>query len=117
MEVVDAVTPLWRPGIGAQKALHFVCQIATAWKSVAVEEHGKRTVGHPTIGFQVELLRLAGRRRFHSRGQGLSSSYARRENAGSEVSAIDRLRLHFWCDAFSEVAAVSCRRFPSLPRV
>src|SRR5438874_10518149 len=94
VKVVDAVAPLWRPAVGGEEAFHFVREIIAAWKGVAVEKDRQRTVRHPAVGFQVQLVRRGCGRYFQFRGQGFSPSYARGENAGGEVSAVDRLHGH-----------------------
>ena len=61
VEVVDAVAPLRGPAVGGEEMLHGVGEgvrwIWAGWKGVTVEEDWQRTVGHPAVGLQVELLR------------------------------------------------------------
>jgi hypothetical protein len=95
VKVVDSVAPLWRPAVGSEEVFHFVREIIVCWKGVAVEQDGQRAVGHPPVGFEVELLRRGCWRCFQICSQGFPSSYARGEDTGGEVSAVDRFHDHW----------------------
>ena len=94
VKVVDAVAPLRRPEVGGEETLHCVGKVGAGWEGVAVVEDRQRAVGHPAIGLQMKLLRRGCRGCFGFGGQGFASSYARGEDAGGEVSAVDRLHTH-----------------------
>ena len=94
VEVVDAVAPLRGPTVGGEEVLHCVCEIVACWEGAAVEEDWQRAVRHPAVGLEVELLRRGCRSVSDLRGHGFASSYARGEDAGSEMSAVDRLHIH-----------------------
>jgi len=112
MEIVDSVAPLRRPLVGGEEVLHCFCEIVAGWKGVAVEEYRQRTVWHPAVGLEVELLR---RRRcgiFNFGRRSFSASYGGGEDAGGEVSAVDRLHAYWMLGMANIVSGVGTRGCP-----
>jgi hypothetical protein len=88
VEGVDAITPLWRPFVSGEDALHVRGEIGARWKSASIQKNGESAVRHPTVGFEMKLLWIRWRGVPYLRRKGRVAAQTCCYKRGGELSSI-----------------------------